>query len=187
MTKKLQRMNPNLTYLNPTTICSKKVPPKSPKLPHIYVRIRKVGFKVGFNPTKKRKNEHPCPPIFHLHLSWPYCEASAAAQQLLLHLRHHTLPLASHPSPPPLPPLICRLMLLLLLLSALLLPLRHQLSTASLQPPLSSKQPLLHLHHHPPLSPAVIVLCLCRRSFADCCFCVIVVSAVVAHPEIEKS
>jgi hypothetical protein len=47
--------------------CSKNVPPKSQKLPHIYVTICKVGFKVGFNPAKKRKNEHPRLPIFHLH------------------------------------------------------------------------------------------------------------------------
>jgi hypothetical protein len=32
----------------------------------------------------------------------------------------------------------------------------------------------------PCLSPAIVVLCLCHRSFVDCCFVVVVVSAVVA-------
>jgi hypothetical protein len=56
MTKKLQRLTPNPTNPNPTSNCSKNVPPKSPKLPHIYVRIHEVGFEVGFIPAKKRKN-----------------------------------------------------------------------------------------------------------------------------------
>jgi hypothetical protein len=39
MTKKLQRMTPNPTFLNPTSNCSKNLPQKLKKLPHILGKI----------------------------------------------------------------------------------------------------------------------------------------------------
>jgi hypothetical protein len=66
--------------------------------------------------------------------------------------------------------------------SAPLLPLRHQPSTASLQPPLSSKQSLLQLNHH--ALPLASHCCYTPLPLHTCwlLFFVIVISAIVAPP-----
>ncbi len=48
MTKKLQRMTPNPTFLNPTSNHSKNLPQKSKNYPTFWARLQKVGLKVGF-------------------------------------------------------------------------------------------------------------------------------------------
>jgi hypothetical protein len=144
-------MTPNPTNPNPTLNCSKNVPPKSQELPHIYATICKVGFEVGFNPAKKRKNELPCPPA---------CLPPPSSMTLSRSLHHHT---TVTPPPPPPRPASCQpsssstsagahllIVVFLSLSSAPLSPLCHRPSAASLQPPLSSKQSLLHLLHRAP-------------------------------------
>jgi hypothetical protein len=84
-----------------------KLSPKNCKnYPIFMLEFIEVRFKVGFNPAKKRKNEHPTPACFlppsSMALSQS-CFSSAAAQQSLLRLHHRTPPLASHHRSPSLP------------------------------------------------------------------------------------
>jgi hypothetical protein len=120
-----------------------------------FARWQKKRFliEVGFTPKKKNTPPRAAQPVFYLRSILhgavspppPYNSRSSA----------------STTAPPLLPAIVvlclCRRLFVdchfLLLLSAPLLPLRHQPSAASLQPPSSSKQSLLQLNHRaPPLA-----------------------------------
>jgi hypothetical protein len=144
MTKKLQKMTPQSyrfqSYLNR----SKTLPPISKKLPPFFGRIVEGRIEVGFNLVKKRKKMNTLPravpPVLYLRSILhgavspppPYNSRSSAST---------TAPSASAAAH-------LLIVVFLSLMSAPLLPLRHQPSTMSLQPLLSSKQSLLQLNHH---------------------------------------
>ncbi len=173
-------MTPNPTNLNPTLNRNLNTPPKSPKSTPIYVRICRGGIWGRIQPRQEKENSTP-PPLFYLHLPWPFCKSVSPplphnSRSSASNTTPHLLPaiivlhFCRHTRPPPLPPHICWLLFFVAVVSVVVSP-----------PPLTvGASPLLHppcpfsCHHPPPHLTIVASPPLRMLRISHCCLPMVV-------------